>query len=585
MGLWAENLTVTTSNTGFPTAEGESFINYTTDKASPWTRLIEECQGFRDTTELHWDDGIPEAYWSVTGIPRIYDRFAVSFNIAGPVPMKVTGGRFYTSNGGLLQSFSVCPDAGAYPDVFHPIDQVDSVQGGGPGWGTYDFQGAIFDTGNIWVVIHWIPGYMDGIGADSTSPDGHSFWCEERAAANWHQMTAVDWMMRLSVATVTDSHDVTTTAILEPPTRFLPGDTAHPTAVFGNCGLASETFDVGFDILDSTSSVIYTSTNTITLASAEVETLVFAPEWIGLNKESYTYVAYTSLVGDADPVNDTVQVQGLCTNEIIITYTSDYTNVGFSIIGYWASNRKFLVRMTPPIAPPYYVRRSEIFLANANAPMEYICICPDNGTGLPDTTNILAIANNISTPVNWTWATAEYGDVLVTDPGDLWMIAKWPEGITEPHIGAEIYSSSATGRSWRYYFKNGSGHYECMGLAPFYREWYFRLVIAAPPLGIEEVVSTNQDAFGLMCNPNPGRGNIIISFANFQSSEAKLTICNITGRVVRTFSLNQCNPNNSTESVYWDGTDGLGCNLPAGVYFVRLTTPGQSYTKKAVLLR
>lgn len=585
VGVWAERLESTVNSTTSPTAAGESIADFIMNQANPWTGLLRQCNLYRDTTELYWDDGTPETYYQVSGIPGIYDRFAVRFNIAGPLPMKVAGGRFYTDNSVIaLQSFSVCPDADGYPDVFHPIDQVNTVYGGSPGWSMYDFHGAIFDTGSIWVVVHWIPGYVVGIGADSTLPDGHSFWCNEKAATNWNLWTATDWMMRLSVATVTDSHDVTTTAILEPPVRFLPGDTAYPTAVFGNCGLAPETFDITFDILDSTSSVIYTSTNTITLVSAEVETLVFTPEWVGIDEGTYTFVAYTSLVGDADPANDTVQVQGLCTREIIITYCGDYTNMGFSIIGSWASNRKFLDRMTPPIAPPFYLRRAEIFLCNNNTPMEYIYICPDNGSGLPDTTTVLASAFNISVPVSWTWATANFGDMLVTDSCDLWMIAKWPEGITEPHIGAETYPT-VTGRSWRYYFRSGVGTYQCMGVDPYFREWYFRLIVVVPETGIEEVVSMNRDALGLMCSPNPGRDNIMISFAGSLSAGADLAICDVTGRVVRTLLMDQCNLNNSMRSVYWDGTDNRGLRLPAGIYFVHLQISNCEEIIKVVLLK
>lgn len=539
--------------------------------ANPW---------FRDTIELFWDDGTPEAYYVVSGIPGIYDRFAVRFHTPYTPPMKVVGGRFYTDNSVIaLQSFSVCRDAGGYPDVFHPVDKVDTVYGGYPGWGSYEFHGALFDTNDIWAVVHWIPGHVVGIGADSTLPDGYSYWCNEKTGTNWNLFPAADWMLRLSVAEVTDSHDVTAVTIFEPPGYFLPGDTMNPTAVFGNCGLSAETFDVTYDITDSIGGSVYSASSTLTLASAEVETLTFSPSWVTFTEGMYDFTAYTSLSGDIDPANDTTYMQGLCSYEIIITYCGDYTNMGSAIIGTWATNRKYLVRMTPPIPPPFYLKRSQIFLCDANAPMEYVCICPDDGSGLPDTTVVLASGFNVSVPQSHTWATVDYGQVEVTDSSDLWMIAKWPEGITEPHIGMEINNPS-TERSWRYYFRNGAGHYENLGVDPYFREWYYRLIIAVPPQGIEEIVVGTQGISGLMCYPNPGLNRITLSCNVPEGVYSKYIIYDALGRMVKNFDIGR-----QTRSVIWHGTDYDNKKLPAGIYFIELQTQDYSDIKKAVLLR
>ena len=40
-----------------------------------------------------------------------------------------------------------------------------------------------------------------------------------------------------------------------------------------------------------------------------------------------------------------------------------------------------------------------------------------------------------------------------------------------------------------------------------------------------------------------------------------------------------------THTVHWDGQDDNGHDVAAGVYFVRLLTPEQGYTKKVILLR
>ena len=484
MDLWAKQLVPiiihSDSVIKFPDA---SIVRRYVDENSPskWTIHNIPRPWFRgDTTELYWDDGSAEAYYLVQGFPGQYDRMAVRFGLPGSPPMKLIGGRFYSSYGDVVfQSFSVCPDAGAYPDVFHPISKVDSVYGGSPGWGSVGFRGALFDSSDIWAVMHWFPGHLVGIGADSSAPDNNSYRCyDDPYALTWNQWTATDWMMRLTVAAA-DTHDVTSVAILDPPDRFFPGNTADPKATFGNCGLNTETFNVTFDIIDSLGSTVYTSTNSITLVSCEVETVIFVPQWVGINEGTYTYRAYTSLIGDDDFTNDTISMQGLCTREITITYCHDYTDLGMGLISS-VTNRKFMVRMTPPVSPSFFIRRAQIFLVEGDALLEYVCICPDNGTGLPDTTTILAIAYNISTSA-MTWATADFGEIEVTQPGDLWVIAKWPDGPDAYHIGFED-GTPATGRSWNYYVDGaGASHLNCEGVPPYNREWYFRLIIAVPP--------------------------------------------------------------------------------------------------------
>jgi len=572
---------ITTDLLGVTNAPGASIFNAYYNHASPWTMRIPPGLVVRDTTELYWDDGSPEAYFIVSSPPLANDRFGVKFKTPGPFPMKIVAGRFYTNVSGLpMQSFSVCPDAGGYPDVFHPIDQLDTIAGGNPGWGSYPLHGAIFDS-TIWAVVRWIPGYMVGIGADSTAPDGNSYWCSHVQAQNWHQWTATDWLMRLSVAAVTDSHDVTAVAILEPPGRFIPGDTTYPTAVFGNCGLAAETFNVTFNITDSIGNTVYNSTEALNLLSGQAETLTFVPNWVELDEGMYNYIAYTSLAGDADPTNDTVRIQGLCSREIIITYCGDNTNMGEAIIGTWATNRKFLVRMTPPVQPPFYLRRVQVFLCNGNAPLDYVCVCPNDGAGMPDTSTIYASATNISTPQDRTWATAYYSDYEVTQPGDLWVIAKWPEGITEPHIGCEIDDPS-TERSWRYYFRNGAGHYENMGLSPFFREWYFRLIIQVPPLtGIDEQFAENQNGIMVECSPNPGKNHIGILFQTPQPANARLKIFNVAGRLIKSFeTVSKCGSNR----ISWNGTDESGQPVSAGVYFLKFEAGGCRTTRKLILM-
>ncbi len=539
----------------------ESAINYV--KASPGASIINSGNiskdislstqsdtsylWSRDTIELYWDDDTRERWYLILA-PNVY--MGVRFTPPGPFPMKVVGGRFYGDNDILpLEFFAVCHDAGGYPDVLYPIDKVENVVA--PpwpgGWGDVTFNGAIFGPNDIWAVVHWIPGQGMRVGSDTTPvATGNSCFCQNTHALNWQQMTNDDNMIRLSVVPVTDAYDVAAVVLLNPPDRLLPGDSTEPKVVFGNCGLSSANCNVTFDIRDTIGNLVYTSTRNISLASCEVDTVTFLPEWVSADENKYTYKAYSSLVNDVDRANDTVIVQGCCSYEIPIYYCGDSTNWGLGISGSLASNRKFLVRMTPPVPPPYYLASSRIFLTEGNTPLEYLRICPDNGAGLPDTTITIVNANNVMGPGNWRWTTVDWGGVEITQPGDLWMIAKWYEGITEPHIGNE-WSNPSSERSWRYYFNDGAGHYENEGLNSNV-ELYMTLSIKVPSIvGLTDEKSKEFRSFGLSCKPNP-----FVDFGTILSHEAESFIAyDVSGRCVGTFKGNR-----------------IGIGLAPGVYFI-----------------
>jgi hypothetical protein len=83
--------------------------------------------------------------------------------------------------------------------------------------------------------------------------------------------------------------------------------------------------------------------------------------------------------------------------------------------------------------------------------------------------------------------------------------------------------------------------------------------------------------------PNPFDNNCCISFESRNLLESEITICDVSGRRLRTVLDRQCTPGLTT--VNWDGTDTSGKNLPSGVYFVRLETANCSITKKIVKLK
>jgi hypothetical protein len=85
------------------------------------------------------------------------------------------------------------------------------------------------------------------------------------------------------------------------------------------------------------------------------------------------------------------------------------------------------------------------------------------------------------------------------------------------------------------------------------------------------------------CEPNPVCGHTRISYALPAAGNVDLRVCDATGRTVRTLANGLQNA--GTYSVIWDARDAGGKQVPYGVYFYRLDTPGFRSVKKAVVTR
>lgn len=84
-------------------------------------------------------------------------------------------------------------------------------------------------------------------------------------------------------------------------------------------------------------------------------------------------------------------------------------------------------------------------------------------------------------------------------------------------------------------------------------------------------------------NPNPFNPTTDITFDLPHRAEVKLEVYNMLGQRVRTLVSGELAAGRYT--VRWDGTDESGRELVSGVYFYRLTTGGETLTKRMVLLR
>ncbi len=111
--------------------------------------------------------------------------------------------------------------------------------------------------------------------------------------------------------------------------------------------------------------------------------------------------------------------------------------------------------------------------------------------------------------------------------------------------------------------------------------------------GVEDAMSLYLD-FKLLRNyPNPFRERTVITLECINRVDAAVTwsqhsihIYDISGSLIRTLPLNLCNPNESVQSVYWDGKDELGSKVGSGVYFYQLKVADElKITRKMLILK
>ena len=106
-------------------------------------------------------------------------------------------------------------------------------------------------------------------------------------------------------------HDAGVVSIDAPGLNLMPNTTLNPTATYRNFGTNQETFDVYY-LIDSVGVNIYNETANITLAATTDTTISFASWTCGSGTgTTYDITAYTVLVGDINPANDTLTQQSV----------------------------------------------------------------------------------------------------------------------------------------------------------------------------------------------------------------------------------------------------------------------------------
>jgi len=177
--------------------------------------------------------------------------------------------------------------------------------------------------------------------------------------------------------------------------------------------------------------------------------------------------------------------------------------------------------------------------------------------------------NNLNDSLCW-------NDIFInwsTDQGITW---NQPQNLTSgynlnpglPQLAKRI--DALRNRAYYIFADNMLGNADLYWSTMFGYVWPIRIYFDyAPYTGIKEDARCKIQSLGLEVYPNPFRNFINLKLQTNPKAQTSIKIYDASGRLVKNFSLATCYPLLPT-AVEWNGTDNLGCKLPAGVYFVQL---------------
>ena len=178
----------------------------------------------------------------------------------------------------------------------------------------------------------------------------------------------------------------------------------------------------------------------------------------------------------------------------------------------------------------------------------------------------------------WIGAKPDYAWILYTKMDTSGNIVAPPMDVVyPPHTFWALYPRIAADNSDRLHLVWADGRIDTV-LRIFYKR--------GENVGVEETARLKTANLAkLSVFPNPFSKLTKISFGNVQGAKSiGLKIYDATGRIVKDFSLPTAYSLVPTV-VTWTGTDNSGNPLPAGVYFIRLSSATNTQTTSVILLR
>jgi flagellar hook assembly protein FlgD len=118
---------------------------------------------------------------------------------------------------------------------------------------------------------------------------------------------------------------------------------------------------------------------------------------------------------------------------------------------------------------------------------------------------------------------------------------------------------------------------------PYYGKWF---IIRSTATGIAEEPDAPEEAqvvSGVLAHPNPMRGGTTLSFTLPRPQDVRLTIYDISGRLVA--EVDDGYREAGLQEIAWDGRDANGEEVASGIYLCRLDAGEHHATGKVTVLR
>lgn len=413
--------------------------------------------------------------------------------------------------------------------------------------------------------------------------------------------------------------DVSPFSIDSPGALVAPGATITPCATVQNTGDSTETFYTLF-LIDSAAVNVYTDSAQVSTLMPDSLFQVCFTDWIpGPQGNVYDLTCITNLGADEAQANDTlrgVTMAFLVDSTVVCGGASAPPTVDGTIdLGEWVDATVVDISdilgmgssgVNPNSVTMYLMNNvSHLFFA-----IDYIVDETDN---VNDRTTVYIDENNDDA---WAPDSSEGNYwAFKSSTGPKFMYRPLPTGpFTDPIPGAEIGMGFVTHVTFEFSIPLGTEKYEIdaalgdtMGMHIYTHDqgidedegwwlqtldaanqdipgYYGHIVLYMVPGVHEKTRIRAASVFGLVgAYPNPFSGTARISFVTESRSGVSLEVHDISGRVVR--ELLDGVTDSGRHEVTWDGKNGLGKDLPSGVYFYTLSSGGRTSSMKTVLLK
>ena len=144
--------------------------------------------------------------------------------------------------------------------------------------------------------------------------------------------------------------------------------------------------------------------------------------------------------------------------------------------------------------------------------------------------------------------------------------------------------SNADPVSWKERMRNGAIYVIQHNRNPFVDHPEFAAMIWDSNAVVTGVEPRGATALALRSDPNPFDGRTTIGFALAARAPVSLRIYDVAGRLVRTLASGQA-MEPGAHRVDWDGRDGAGARLRAGLYLCRLDAGAARETRRLIRVR